>query len=90
MLDEQLRDQVAIQLLARLGLRRNELRLLRVKDIDLAAGLIEIQGKGGKRAILPIGFKDLQRDLYLHLGDELGQRRPLVSEMPRARLALRN
>jgi integrase/recombinase XerC len=65
-----LRDQVAIQLLARLGLRRNELRLLRVEDIDLTAGLLTVQGKGNKRAIMPIGFKDLQRDLYLHISGE--------------------
>ena len=56
-----LRDQVAIQLLARLGLRRHERRLLRIRNIDLTAGLITGQGKGGKRAIMPLGFKDLQR-----------------------------
>jgi integrase len=65
-----LRDQVAIQLLGRLGLRRNELRLLRVKDIDLAADLITVHGKGNKRALLPNGFKDLRRDLYLHVSGE--------------------
>lgn len=65
-----LRDQIAIQLLERLGLRKNELRLLRIKDIDLATNLITVQGKGGKRSILPIGFKDLRRDLYLHISGE--------------------
>lgn len=65
-----LRDQVAIQLLARLGLRKNELRQLRIRDIDLTAGLITINRKGGKQAVLPIGFKDLRRDLYLHISGE--------------------
>jgi len=70
---ETLRDQVAIQLLARLGLRKNELRVLRIKDIDLGAGLITVHGKGGKQAVLPIGFKDLRRDLYLHITAERRQ-----------------
>ena len=41
-----------------------------MKDIDLVAGLITIQGKGGKRAIMPIGFTDLRNDLFLHISGE--------------------
>lgn len=62
-----LRDQIAIQLLGRLALRKNELRLMKVKDIDLGRGTILIHGKGGKIVILPIGFPDLKTDLEVHL-----------------------
>ena len=69
-----LRDQICIQLLGRLALRRNELRLLQVGDFDLARGTVRIHGKGGKVVIMPIGFKALKLDLEIHLmargGDE--------------------
>jgi integrase/recombinase XerC len=62
-----LRDQIALQLLGRLALRKNELRLLKVKDIDLAHSTVRIHGKGGKIVVLPIGFEDLKADLEVHL-----------------------
>ncbi|CAN5214718.1 hypothetical protein BH20ACT13_BH20ACT13_01780 [soil metagenome] len=62
-----LREQIAIQLLGRLGLRRNELRLLRVSDFDLGKGTFLVHGKGGKQATLPIAFPDLAEDLLLEL-----------------------
>jgi site-specific recombinase XerD len=65
-----LRDQCAIQLLCRLGLRKNELRMLRVGEIDLVRNLITVHGKGGKIAVLPLGPESLRRDLYLHLQAE--------------------
>ena len=69
-----LRDQIAIQLLGRLALRRNELRLLQVGDFDLTRGTVKIHGKGGKIVVMPIGFKALKLDLEMHLmargGDE--------------------
>ncbi len=58
-----LRDQIAIQLLGRLALRKNELRLMRVNDVDLGRGTIRIHGKGGKVVVLPMGFPDLKTDL---------------------------
>jgi len=64
-----LRDQIAVQLLGQLALRRNELRLLRVGDFDLAKGTVLVHGKGGKVVVLPIGFEDLKSDLHLHLLD---------------------
>ena len=49
-----LREQIAVRLLGRLGLRKNELRLLRVKDFDLTQGTFIVHGKGGKpRAARP-------------------------------------
>jgi site-specific recombinase XerD len=62
-----LRDQIALQLMGRLALRKNELRLLKVKDVDLGRGTIRIHGKGGKVTVQPIGFPDLKTDLEVHL-----------------------
>jgi site-specific recombinase XerD len=62
-----LRDQAAIQLLGLLGLRKNELRLLKVDDFDLGRGTLLIHGKGGKVAVMPLGFQQLKDDLHLHL-----------------------
>jgi integrase/recombinase XerC len=68
------RDQCALQLLCRMGLRKNELRILKVGDIDLVRDLITVHGKGDKIAVLPIGaFATLRDDLTLHvLEDERG------------------
>ena len=62
-----LRDQIGIQLLGRLAFRKNELRLLKVKDVDLGHSTIRIHGKSGKIVVLPIGFQDLKADLEVHL-----------------------
>jgi site-specific recombinase XerD len=62
-----LRDRIAIRLLGRLGLRRNELRMLQVQDFDIGSGTVRIDGKGGKVVVLPLAFKALKRDLETHL-----------------------
>lgn len=62
-----LRDQIAIQLLGRLALRKNELRLLKVRDFDLTRGTVRVHGKGGKVVVLPLGFATLKRDLEVYL-----------------------
>jgi integrase len=62
-----LRDQICIQLLGRLGLRRMELRLLRVGDFDLSQGTVRVHRKGGKVVVLPLGFAALKRDLEVYL-----------------------
>jgi len=59
----ELRDRVAIALMARLGLRKNELSLLQWRDIDLAASELRVRAKGGKRPTVPIVYPDLLRDL---------------------------
>jgi integrase len=59
----ELRDQVAISLLARLGLRKNELRLLRWQDVDLQAGELTVHARGGKTVTVPIVYEDLLADL---------------------------
>lgn len=64
---DSLRDQCAIQLVARLGLRKNALRELQVKDIDLVRNLLTYTRKGGGKAVAPLGFPSLIDDLYLHV-----------------------
>ncbi len=59
----ELRDLLAIALLARFGLLKNELRLLRWRDIDLAAGELRVQAKGGKRPTIPHVYDELRSDL---------------------------
>jgi integrase/recombinase XerC len=62
-----LRDQIGVQLVGRLGLRKNELRLLRVRDFDLTRGTVKVTGKGNKTVVMPIGFRQLKADLEVHL-----------------------
>jgi site-specific recombinase XerD len=62
-----LRDQVCILLMGRLALRRDELRRLKVSDIDLAQGFLRVRGKGGKRAHVPIVYPEVADLLYLHI-----------------------
>ncbi len=62
-----LREQIAVRLLGRLALRKNELRLLKVGDFDLTKGTFIVHGKGGKVVVMPIAFEDLKDDLHLEL-----------------------
>jgi integrase len=67
----ELRDRVAIALMARHGLRKDELRRLRWRDIDFEAGTMQLHADGGKRPTIPIVFEDLLSDLnrlYLESG----------------------
>jgi integrase/recombinase XerC len=62
-----LRDQICVQLLGRLALRKNELRLIRIDDINLADGTVLVHGKGAKDVVMPLGLKTLKRDLEVYL-----------------------
>src|SRR5215470_4552078 len=48
------RDYAILLLLARLGLRAGEVVRLQLEDIDWRAGSITVQGKGGRRSVLPL------------------------------------
>lgn len=63
----QLREQVALELLCWLGLRKDELRVLKLQDVDLIRDLVTVQGKGGVVHVMPIGFAALRGDLAAHM-----------------------
>lgn len=48
------RDYAVLLLLARLGLRANEVATLRLDDIDWRSGVLQVQGKGGRRVAMPL------------------------------------
>ena len=62
-----MREQIAVQLLGFLGLRKNELRLLQVKDFDLGKGTFIVHGKGQKVVVVDIAIPSLKDDLNLEL-----------------------
>ena len=65
------RDRCAVQLLARLGLRKNELRLLQIRDVNFSTNEIRVKGKGGHVRMIPIGsLKSLRDELYFHAVSE--------------------
>src|SRR4029077_13631626 len=66
-----LRDRCALGLL-RLALRQNDLRMLQLKDINLALDQLHLNhAKGGKRDVLPIVFEELFSDLAAHLAERM-------------------
>ena len=48
------RDHAILMLLARLGLRASEIRLLELGDIDWASGTLRLRTKGGRRKAFPL------------------------------------
>lgn len=81
-----LRDQCALGLLVHLGLRKNDLRELRIRDVDLTRNLISLlHGKGGEEAILPIEQPELREDLYLHIQGDGRQPREYLLYPKRAK-----
>lgn len=65
-----LRDQCALQLAGRLGLRKNEIRVMQIGDIDLTRDLITVHGKGEDVDVMPLEFNSVREDLYLHIVGE--------------------
>ena len=64
-----LRDQAALTLLVWLGLRKDELRRLRLCDIDLQERTLVVHGKGGRLDKLPMGFEHVYNALALYMRD---------------------
>jgi integrase/recombinase XerD len=61
-----LRDRAMLSLMYSSGLRVSELVQLKLRDVDLARGVLAAYGKGGKRRLVPIGEVAL-RHLEAHL-----------------------
>ncbi|MEX5363032.1 tyrosine recombinase XerC [Pseudomonas guariconensis] len=51
------RDQAILELFYSSGLRLSELTNLDLDQLDLTAGLVQVQGKGNKARVLPVGRK---------------------------------
>lgn len=65
---DSMRDRICLQLLGRLGLRRNEIRLLQQRDVNLSTNEIRVRGKAGKVRVIPIGsLHSLRRELDFYL-----------------------
>lgn len=62
-----LRDRIAILLMAKLGLRKDELRQLRIMDVHLADDVLVIHQKGGDVVEHPIEFPDVRGLLEQHI-----------------------
>lgn len=62
-----LRDQIGIQLAGRLGLRREELRLIQIQDFNMAHGTVRVHAKGGHIHKVPLSIPALKRDVEVHI-----------------------
>lgn len=62
-------DQAVVELAYASGLRLAELRSLRVEQLHLEAGFINVVGKGNKERVVPVGRSAVQAlQNYLHTG----------------------
>ncbi len=64
---EKLRDKVIIKLLAYCGLRRFELAKIKIEELDIDAGKIQIRGKQNIERLAMIYSDQLKEDLKLYL-----------------------
>jgi integrase/recombinase XerD len=69
-----LRDRAMLSLMYASGLRVSELLGLKLRDVDLARGVLAAYGKGGKRRLVPVGEVALQH-LEAHLAAQPPARR---------------
>jgi integrase/recombinase XerD len=83
-----LRDRAMLSLMYSSGLRVSELVQLKLRDLDLARGVLVAYGKGGKRRIVPVGEVALAH-LEAHLEAQPAPRRGgnagLVFHSPRGK-----
>ena len=75
---ESVRDRALLELLYSSGLRVAELCGVRWRDLDPAAGLLRVTGKGSKTRIVPVGSKALAALARLREQDRRGDDEPLV------------
>jgi integrase len=72
---DSLRDECALGLFVALGLRKNDVRMLQIRDIDIARRYVYLRHrKGGQVIALPIEYTWLEQSLSLHIQGE--QRNP--------------
>lgn len=72
-------DRIALQLLGKMGLRRDEVRLFQLEDFDRETGYVTVKnGKGGKSRRLPTPL-GLREDLREHITEEHGLGEYLIS-----------
>jgi len=64
-----MRDQVALTLLVWLGIRKDELRQLRLQDVDLQERTLVVHSKGGHLDKIPTGFEHVYNALALYMRD---------------------
>ncbi len=57
---QQNRDRAVLELIYSSGLRRSEVALLNVGDVDYLAGTVRVFGKGSKERIVPVGLGALK------------------------------
>jgi site-specific recombinase XerD len=70
------RDEAIIRLFVDTGMRRGEMAGLRLEDVALTEGIVEVTGKGRRRRVLPFGnrtAKALDRYLRLRRGHKKAQ-----------------
>jgi len=73
---ESLRDECALGLFVGLALRKNDVRMLQIRDIDISRRYVYLRHrKGGQVIALPIEYPWLEQSLQLHFQEE--QRNPL-------------
>lgn len=68
------RDYAILLILARLGLRAGEIRMLTLEDLDWQEGLITVRGKAGRYSQLPLPV-----DVGVAIADYLRHARPTAS-----------
>jgi site-specific recombinase XerD len=68
------RDYAILLILARLGLRAGEIRMLTLEDLDWQEGLITVRGKAGRYSQLPLPV-----DVGAAIADYLRHGRPIAS-----------
>ncbi|HZF01393.1 MAG TPA: site-specific tyrosine recombinase [Methylomirabilota bacterium] len=66
---ENLRDQAILELAYASGLRLSELKNLRLEQLHLEAGFINVIGKGNKERVVPVGKKAIEvLNRYIEVG----------------------
>ena len=85
-----IRDQAMFELLYGCGLRLSELRALDLKDVQLEAGWVSVQGKGNKQRQVPLGLQArLAVEAYLPLRQASSNENALFTSRLGARIGQR-